>query len=217
MSDTPLIRFSGSRLITTSLAISNHFGKKHQHILEAIRSLDCSPGFIESNFRLNSYSDSINRKLPMYEITRDGFVYLCMGFTGQAAALWKERYITSFNQMEAALKAPVAALPAPAAPALSPTLRNLLREHYLERHPEARALKRVCKLEQLTDPERARRCGISLKAFTHRRAEMAELGLIDWAPDAARSQNGRKGRHAQLIARQARLVALVAQAEGGAA
>lgn len=39
----------------------------------------------------------------MYEITRDGFVFLCMGFTGSAAAQWKEKYIAAFNQMEAQL------------------------------------------------------------------------------------------------------------------
>lgn len=41
---------------------------------------------------------------PMFEITRDGFVFLCMGFTGQQAAVWKERYIEAFNQMEQALR-----------------------------------------------------------------------------------------------------------------
>ena len=29
----------------------------------------------------------------MYELTRDGFVFLCMGFTGKKAAEFKEQYI----------------------------------------------------------------------------------------------------------------------------
>lgn len=103
MNAQPLVRLSGNRLITTSLAISNHFGKKHIHILEAIRNLDCSNEFRESNFRLSSYTSSQNKKLPLYEITRDGFVFLCMGFTGAAAAQWKEKYIAAFNAMEAEL------------------------------------------------------------------------------------------------------------------
>lgn len=103
MNAQPLVRLSGNRLITTSLAISNHFGKKHIHILEAIRNLDCSNEFRESNFRLSSYTSSQNKKLPLYEITRDGFVFLCMGFTGAAAAQWKEKYIAAFNAMEADL------------------------------------------------------------------------------------------------------------------
>ncbi len=109
MNAQPLVRLSGNRLITTSLAISNHFGKKHIHILEAIRNLDCSNEFRESNFRLSSYTSSQNKKLPLYEITRDGFVFLCMGFTGAAAAAWKEKYIAAFNAMEAELAKPKAA------------------------------------------------------------------------------------------------------------
>jgi hypothetical protein len=36
----------------------------------------------------------------MYCITRDGFVFLAMGFTGTKAAQFKEAYINAFNQME---------------------------------------------------------------------------------------------------------------------
>lgn len=39
-------------------------------------------------------------------ITRDGFVFLAMGFTGKEAAQWKEAYIEAFNAMEAALQQP---------------------------------------------------------------------------------------------------------------
>lgn len=95
----PLVRLSGDRLITTSLAVSQHFNKKHQHILEAIRNLECSPEFGASNFRLSSYTTSQGKQLPMYEITRDGFSFLCMGFTGAQAAAWKEKYIAAFNAL----------------------------------------------------------------------------------------------------------------------
>ncbi len=100
----PLVRISGgNRLITTSLAISQHFGKKHQHVLEAIKNLDCSREFNESNFRPISYTDGRGRQKPAYEITRDGFMFLCMGFTGRAAARWKEKYIVAFNTLEQTL------------------------------------------------------------------------------------------------------------------
>ena len=102
----PLVRFSGNRLITTSLAVSQHFNKKHQHILEAIRNLECSPEFGASNFRLSSYTTSQGKQLPMYEITRDGFSFLCMGFTGAQAAAWKEKYIAAFNALEARQQPP---------------------------------------------------------------------------------------------------------------
>lgn len=97
---TPLVRVSGDRLITTSLAVSQHFGKKHLHVLESIRNLDCSQEFSQSNFRSTSYQDGQGKPRPAYDITRDGFTFLCMGFTGSAAAVWKERYIAAFNEME---------------------------------------------------------------------------------------------------------------------
>ncbi len=40
------------------------------------------------------------RQETMYRITRDGFVFLAMGFTGTKAAQFKEAYINAFNQME---------------------------------------------------------------------------------------------------------------------
>lgn len=99
----PLVSISGNRLITTSLAVSNHFDKKHKHVLEAIEKLECSQSFREPNFRPSSYTTSQGKQLPMVEITRDGFMFLCMGFTGKAAARWKERYITAFNALEQSL------------------------------------------------------------------------------------------------------------------
>jgi len=38
--------------------------------------------------------------MPMYEMTRDGFSFLVMGFTGAKAAQFKEAYIEAFNRME---------------------------------------------------------------------------------------------------------------------
>ena len=40
----------------------------------------------------------------MYRITRDGFSFLAMGFTGRAAAAWKEAFIAAFGKMERELR-----------------------------------------------------------------------------------------------------------------
>ena len=40
---------------------------------------------------------------PAYRITRDGFAFLAMGFTGKKAAAWKEKFLEAFNAMEAEL------------------------------------------------------------------------------------------------------------------
>ena len=106
-----LIRKDGSRLFVTSLDISNRFGKEHKVVLRAIENTECTQGFRRRNFALSSYNNSQNKPQPMYEITRDGFVFLCMGFTGQQAALWKERYIDAFNAMETTLREQPGELP----------------------------------------------------------------------------------------------------------
>lgn len=91
---------------TTSLVIAQAFDKEHKDVLRAIANLECSQDFIERNFALYEYSKDLGigiRKYPAYHLTRDGFVFLAMGFTGKKAAVWKERFLEAFNAMEAAL------------------------------------------------------------------------------------------------------------------
>lgn len=88
---------------TTSLKVAELFGKQHKDVLRKFENLDCSTEFTERNFALSEYLDSSGRKLPMYEMTKDGFIFLVMGFTGAAAARIKEAYINTFNQMAAML------------------------------------------------------------------------------------------------------------------
>lgn len=92
------------RLITTSLKIAEKFGKEHAHVLRDIRNMECSDTFRESNFGLSSYKSSQGKTLPMYEVTRDGFTLLAMGYTGKEAMKFKEDYISAFNTMENELK-----------------------------------------------------------------------------------------------------------------
>ncbi len=145
MANQTLVHQAGDRLFVTSLDISNRFGKQHLHVLEAIRNLDCSPEFSQSNFRLSDYKTERGKTYPLYEITRDGFVFLCMGFTGPAAALWKERYIAAFNAMEQALRQPAMTPPAsgPALPGLKMNRHKerLLFERFVAGEPIADAAK----------------------------------------------------------------------------
>ncbi|MDZ4894060.1 peptidase [Escherichia coli] len=99
----PEITIINGRVVTTSLAVANHFTKRHERVLDRIRNLECSDEFTEHNFVLSEYTDALGRKLPCYQITRDGFAFLAMGFTGKRAARFKEAYINAFNQMERSL------------------------------------------------------------------------------------------------------------------
>lgn len=101
------------RITTTSNIIAEHFGKLHKNVLRDIENLECSQEFNRLNFELVQYIDAKGEARPAYEITRDGFTFLAMGFTGKEAAAWKERYINAFNEMEKVLQNSVssAALP----------------------------------------------------------------------------------------------------------
>lgn len=100
-----LVEINNGVPATTSLAIAQKFGKRHDTVLRAIRLVECSEEFSRRNFAERDYIDERGKSQPMYSITRDGFAFLAMGFTGKNAAGWKEDYITAFNQMEKALLA----------------------------------------------------------------------------------------------------------------
>jgi len=88
-----------NQLYTPSTRIAEVFDKPHKDVLAKIRRLDCSTFFTERNFSLSEFTDTTGRKLPMYNVTKDGFMFLVMGFTGKQAAAIKEAYINAFNQM----------------------------------------------------------------------------------------------------------------------
>lgn len=100
----PDVTIENGRAVTTSIAIAEFFGKRHERVLDKIRNLDCSAKFTEHNFVSSEYTDSTGRKLPMYQITKNGFVFLVMGFTGKKAAAFKEAYIAEFDRMEKELR-----------------------------------------------------------------------------------------------------------------
>ncbi|ELY4302218.1 Rha family transcriptional regulator [Cronobacter dublinensis] len=87
--------------VTTSLCIARYFGKRHSDLLRAIRSLDCSPDFAKRNFTLCHEINELQngKRQPVYTITRDGCMFLIMGFTGLKAAIVKEAFISAFNWM----------------------------------------------------------------------------------------------------------------------
>ena len=103
----PEIAIVDGQAVTSSLAVADFFSKRHDDVLKKIRILDCSPEFCARNFAETSISvnqpNGGTRKLPCYQITRDGFAFLAMGFTGKRAARFKEAYINAFNLMEKSL------------------------------------------------------------------------------------------------------------------
>lgn len=100
--------------ITTSLIVAEKFEKQHKDVLESIRGLESSlvtfnePNLAAENsatkfFRETTYKNR-GKKYPMYEMDRDGFSLLVMGFTGEKALRWKISYIKAFDAMEEYIK-----------------------------------------------------------------------------------------------------------------
>jgi Rha family phage regulatory protein len=96
---TPDVHLVGGIPKTTSHNVAQVFGKRHDNVIRSIKNMDCSPEFAALNFEASTYIDPNGRSRPMYELTRDGFTFLAMGFTGKEAARWKEAYIAAFNGM----------------------------------------------------------------------------------------------------------------------
>lgn len=94
------VEIVNGQLTVNSRNIANTFGKHHGNLVQRIKSMDCSDEFRCSNFSEHPYINEQNgQTYTEYRITRDGFAFLCMGFTGAKAAQWKERYIHTFNKM----------------------------------------------------------------------------------------------------------------------
>jgi Rha family phage regulatory protein len=113
------------KIYVSSRAVAAAFGKRHDHVLRDIKTLDCTEDFRAPNFGESQETQITptggEKKIPIFHLTRDGFTFLVMGYTGKKAARYKEAYINRFNEMEAELKACAPAEPAqkslPAAPA----------------------------------------------------------------------------------------------------
>jgi len=90
--------------VVDSLTIASIFNKEHKTVLRSIENCEASEQFNRHNFVPTSYKDIQNRKQKMYLLTKDGFAFIAMGFSGKKAAQFKEDYINCFNNMEQFIK-----------------------------------------------------------------------------------------------------------------
>jgi len=110
-SPTAIVVTDKDHVFTTSLLLAEKFDKKHFHVLRDVENIlkNCpDERFRESNFGCTMRDvpgpkNSV-RQEKIYNLTRDGFTMVAMGFTGQKAFLWKIAFINAFNRMEAKLR-----------------------------------------------------------------------------------------------------------------
>lgn len=102
----PIVKITETNeAMADSRDVAAYFGKQHSDVLRAIRNLNCSKDFAARNFAFtNEFNELANRDVNFVMMTKDGFTFLGMGFTGEKAGAFKERYIAAFNVMEAELR-----------------------------------------------------------------------------------------------------------------
>lgn len=100
-----LVSVRGDHIVTTSRTIADVFGKRHDNVMRAIANLECSAKFRALNFERAVYLQQLpgggTKEVPEYLLTRNGCVFLIMGFTGASAGAFKEAFINAFDWMEA--------------------------------------------------------------------------------------------------------------------
>lgn len=88
-------------LVTANSAdIADRFGKEHSKVKRSIKALEKDVANFGEMFYETKIKDSYGREQDCYEMTRDGFALIVMGFTGKKALEWKLKYIEAFNKME---------------------------------------------------------------------------------------------------------------------
>ncbi|MGT4674975.1 Rha family transcriptional regulator [Aeromonas caviae] len=94
-----LVSAQEGEVFTTSRQVAELFEKEHRNVLRAIRLLECDEEFTALNYELTDFIDKNGDSRPEYLISKDGMVFLVMGFTGKKAAQFKLLYIRAFNWM----------------------------------------------------------------------------------------------------------------------
>lgn len=102
----PVVSIKDDRAICDSRDVAAFFEKRHDNVMRDIRDLVAKePKLALLNFEAFKTKDLTGESTSHYEMDRDGFTLLAMGFTGAKALKWKLRYIEAFNAMEAELRA----------------------------------------------------------------------------------------------------------------
>ena len=101
-----ILKEENGQVLASSREVAEKFGKRHDSVLRDIDNLIKSDSTIlwSEMFKETTYTNSRGKDYRCFDMNRDGFSLLCMGFTGKKALEWKLKYINAFNQMEEKLK-----------------------------------------------------------------------------------------------------------------
>ena len=97
-----MVTLQGNQVMTTSLKVAEYFGKRHKDVLKKIRNTinDCdNPEYTQRNFAPFDFIDKNGDTQPAFNLTRNGFILLVMGFTGKSSLQIKIKYMQAFDWM----------------------------------------------------------------------------------------------------------------------
>ncbi|TCU75835.1 Rha family phage regulatory protein [Tissierella praeacuta] len=101
------IQNKDGKLTVSSREVAENFEKRHNDVVEVIegkiKNLTTENIVVEQYFIPSEFNHKGNI-YKEYLLTRDGFSFIVMGFTGAKADQWKLKYIEAFNKMENTLK-----------------------------------------------------------------------------------------------------------------
>ena len=111
----PVLTVIDGESTTTSLAVAEFFGKRHDHVMRDIRNLtdqmpagDHPPKFGES-VHLVKMGSVAGRAQRYFTLNFDAFMLLTMGYEGPKALAIKLAYMTAFHRLRVAAQAPLLA------------------------------------------------------------------------------------------------------------
>jgi len=103
-----LVEGINGAVFANSQTVADRFERTHKNVLGSIdtilRNLNGETLAVRSFFIEKSFINSRNREYRRFDMTRDGFSLLAMGFIGKEALKFKLQFIEAFNNMESELK-----------------------------------------------------------------------------------------------------------------
>lgn len=167
---TNLVHLENGHAVTTSLQIAELFDKQHKNILQSINSLNLhlDKDFNELNFQRVKYFDTKGEERTYYNLTRDAFTLLAMGFTGAKALQFKLAFLNAFNLLERQVTYQQTTLV---------NLNTQLKDKLMSTHLRYRQMYRYLQ-KQLSQEEIARCMQISTRMVRILYREMQELELL---------------------------------------
>ena len=97
-----IIKFDG-QLVTDSRDVAEMVGREHKDVLRDIRNIITQLGeskIAQSYFIESSYTNSQNKELPCYLLTKKGCELYATRMTGEKGTKFAMTYIERFNEME---------------------------------------------------------------------------------------------------------------------